>query len=52
MYEALKAHGVAAEYLELPGGGHGLNGYQGPYWEAWQRAALKWLAKQKITPAE
>ncbi len=52
MYEALKAHKVATEYLELPGGGHGLNGYKGPYWDAWQRASLKWLAKQKIIPAE
>ena len=30
LYEALKAHKVAAEYLELPSGGHGLNGYKGP----------------------
>ena len=28
-YEALKANGVAAKYLELPSGGHGLNGYKG-----------------------
>jgi len=34
---------VAAEYLELPSGGHGLNGYQGPMWDAWQKGALDWL---------
>ena len=51
MYEALRAHGVAAEYLELPSGGHGLNGYQGPMWEAWQARSLEWLAAQKIVPA-
>jgi acetyl esterase/lipase len=51
MYEALKAHKVAAKYLELPSGGHGLNGYKGPMWDAWQSASLKWLAEQKIIPA-
>jgi len=48
--EALRAHHVAAEYLELPSGGHGLNGYQGPMWDAWQTESLKWLAAQKIIP--
>jgi acetyl esterase/lipase len=51
MCKALKAHKVATEYLELPSGGHGLNGYRGPSWDAWQTASLKWLAKQKIVPA-
>ena len=51
-YEALRAHGVAARYLELPSGGHGLNGYQGPMWDAWQTQSLKWLAEQKIAPAD
>ena len=51
LYEALKTHHVATEYLELPSGGHGLNGYQGPMWEAWQAASLKWLAAQKIIPS-
>ncbi len=41
--DALRAHNVAAEYLELPSGGHGLNGYQGPMWDAWQKGALDWL---------
>ena len=48
---ALKAHGVAAEYVELPGGGHGLNHYSGPMWDEWQKKSLAWLAAQKIIPA-
>jgi acetyl esterase/lipase len=48
MYEALKAQRVAAEYLELPSGGHGLNGYRGPMWDAWQTKSLEWLAAQKM----
>jgi acetyl esterase/lipase len=51
MVAALKAHHVASEYLELPSGGHGLNGYKGPNWDAWQVASLKWLAEQKIIPS-
>lgn len=42
-HKALKRHGVPTEYLELPSGGHGLNGYQGPMWDAWQKQSLKWL---------
>jgi acetyl esterase/lipase len=49
-YEALLAHKVAAQYLELPSGGHGLNGYKGPMWDAWQAESLKWLAAQKMIP--
>jgi acetyl esterase/lipase len=49
-YETLKAHKVAAEYLELPSGGHGLNRYQGPMWDAWQKRSLEWLAAQKMIP--
>jgi len=52
LYEALKAHKVAAEYLALPSGGHGLNGYQGPMWDAWQTHSLAWLAARKIIPSE
>ena len=52
MYEALKAHKVAAEFLELPSGGHGLNGYKGPMWDAWQSRSLEWLAAEKIVPAK
>lgn len=50
-YEALKARQVPAEFLELPEGGHGLNGYQGPMWDAWQSQSLEFLAAQKIIPA-
>ena len=50
-YEALRAKGVAAKYLELPSGGHGLNGYKGPMWDAWQTQSLEWLAAQKFIPA-
>jgi acetyl esterase/lipase len=45
---ALKEKGVACEYLELPSGGHGLNGYQGPMWDAWQAGALKWIESRKL----
>lgn len=47
LHEALKKAGVATEYLELPEGGHGLNGYKGPMWDAWQAASLKWIAGLK-----
>ena len=50
LHEALQAHKVATEYLELPSGGHGLNGYKGPMWDAWQTNSLKWLAAQKMIP--
>ncbi len=50
-YEALRAHKVPCRYLELPSGGHGLNGYKGPMWDAWQEQSLAWLAEQKLIPA-
>lgn len=50
-HAALKKHKVATEYLELPSGGHGLNRYRGPMWDAWQAASLKWLAAQNLIPA-
>lgn len=40
---ALKRHRVASELLELADGGHGLNGYRGASWDAWQAASLAWL---------
>jgi len=49
-YDALRSHQVPATYLKLPTGGHGLNGYKGPMWEAWQTESLKWLAAQGIVP--
>jgi acetyl esterase/lipase len=45
---ALQAHHVPCEYLELASGGHGLNGYKGPMWEAWQTRSLQWLAEQGL----
>jgi acetyl esterase/lipase len=45
-HQALRDRDVPSMLLELPSGGHGLNGYQGPMWEAWQRASLTWLAEQ------
>lgn len=44
LYVALQNQAVVSEYLELPSGGHGLNGYRGPMWEAWQTRSLAWLA--------
>lgn len=48
---AMRAHRVPFELLELPSGGHGLNGCKGPLWEQWKAAALKWLAGQKLLDA-
>jgi acetyl esterase/lipase len=48
---ALTAAGVANRYLELPSGKHGLNGYKGPMWDAWQEQSLHWLASQNFLPA-
>lgn len=49
-YDALLAHKVPAKYLELPFGGHGLNGYKGPMWDAWQTQSLAWLSERKFIP--
>lgn len=46
-YEALQKHDVPSKYLELPSGGHGLNGYKGPMWDAWQKQSMEWLAELK-----
>jgi acetyl esterase/lipase len=48
---AMKGRRVSVELLELPSGGHGLNGCKGPLWEQWKAAALKWLAGQKLVAA-
>jgi acetyl esterase/lipase len=48
--EALRMHKVKAKYLELPSGGHGLNGYKGAMWDAWQTQSLAWLAEMKFIP--
>ena len=47
-YDALQAHHVPSQLLVLPSGGHGLNGYQGPGWDAWQEKSLAWLAELKL----
>ena len=49
-HAALLANQVASEYLELPSGGHGLNGYKGEMWTAWQTRSLAWLAARKFIP--
>jgi acetyl esterase/lipase len=49
-FDALQAKGIASRYLELPTGDHGLNGYQGPMWDAWQKESLEWLATLKVSP--
>ena len=51
-YEALLAKNIPAKYLALPSGGHGLNGYKGPMWDAWQKQSIEWLAEMKMMAAE
>ncbi len=51
LYEALQKAGIASKYLELPSGGHGLNGYKGPMWDAWQKQSMEWLAELKFIAA-
>jgi acetyl esterase/lipase len=51
-FQALQKNKVPSEYLKLPTGGHGLNNYQGPMWEAWRTASLEWLGKLKFIPAK
>lgn len=50
--DALKAKNVPVKLLELPSGGHGLNGYKGPSWDAWQTQSIEWLASLKLIPTE
>ncbi len=50
-YDALQAQKVPSKYLELASGGHGLNGYKGPMWDAWQEQSLAWLGELKFIPA-
>lgn len=51
-YDALQAQKIPSQYLELPSGGHGLNGYKGPMWDAWQGKSLAWLAQLKLIRPE
>ncbi|HEY1191985.1 MAG TPA: alpha/beta hydrolase [Gemmata sp.] len=50
-YDALQAQKVPSKYRELASGGHGLNGYKGPMWDAWQKQSLAWLEELKFIPA-
>ena len=50
-FAALQACKVPSKYLELPSGGHGLNNFKGPSWDAWQTQSLEWLTSLKIIPA-
>ena len=43
LFAALQEKNIRSKYLELPSGGHGLNGYKGPMWDAWQEQSLAWL---------
>lgn len=49
-FNALLKHKVESKYLQLPSGGHGLNGYKGPMWDAWQEQSLEWLRERKMLP--
>jgi acetyl esterase/lipase/lysophospholipase L1-like esterase len=51
LYAALQEKQIPSKLLELPNGGHGLNGYKGPSWDAWQKQSLEWLADLKFVPA-
>lgn len=49
LYEALQSKKIPSRYLELASGGHGLNGYKGPMWDAWQTQSLEWLRELKLS---
>ncbi len=51
-YQALQKNGVEGRLLELPSGDHGLNGYQGPMWDSWQRESLRWLVSRGFIPMD
>jgi acetyl esterase/lipase len=51
-YDALIANKVRAKYLKLPSGGHGLNRYRGPMWDAWQAQSLQWLSSLQMPQKE
>jgi len=50
LFEALQAKDIPSKFLELPSGGHGLNGYKGPMWDKWQTECLAWLKASKLLP--
>ena len=49
-YEAQKKAGLPTRLVELPNGGHGLNGYKGSSWDKWQAESLLWLKEIKVLP--
>lgn len=44
--KAVGRNGVDVKLMELESGGHGLNGYQGPAWNAWQEACIEWVGEK------
>jgi dipeptidyl aminopeptidase/acylaminoacyl peptidase len=49
-YAAQQKAGLPTRLIELPDGGHGLNGYKGPSWDKWQAESLLWLKELKVIP--
>ncbi|WP_202947224.1 alpha/beta hydrolase [Zavarzinella formosa] len=49
--DAMRLQKLPVKFLELPSGGHGLNGYKGEMWDRWQTQSLAWLAELKFIPA-
>jgi acetyl esterase/lipase len=49
--DAMEMQKLKVKFLELPSGGHGLNGYKGEMWDRWQAQSLAWLAELKFIPA-
>jgi acetyl esterase/lipase len=49
-FAAQQKAGLPTRLVELPNGGHGLNGYKGPSWDKWQAEALVWLKEIKVLP--
>ena len=49
-YAAQQKAGLPTRLVELPNGGHGLNGYKGPSWDKWQAESLLWLKGLKVIP--
>lgn len=47
-HAALQQNGVAAEFLRLANGEHGLGCGKGELWAQWQTAAIAWLAGQGL----
>lgn len=39
----IKPYRDAAEVIQYVNDHHGLNGYKGPMWDAWQEGSLVWL---------